>query len=87
MERNRFGVFPPEIWCYILCYVNDTEDLLKLKCVNRLFYHEIRNRDPLGSLVKSITVSAGNFFNYPSTIYFLHTICAKINQRVNNICC
>eukprot|EP00029_Vermamoeba_vermiformis_P003864 TRINITY_DN14395_c0_g1_i1.p1 TRINITY_DN14395_c0_g1~~TRINITY_DN14395_c0_g1_i1.p1 ORF type:complete len:270 (+),score=25.46 TRINITY_DN14395_c0_g1_i1:46-855(+) len=38
---------PPEVWCHILAYVRDIDDVVVTKRINRLFYNEMKDKDPL----------------------------------------
>jgi hypothetical protein len=40
---------PPEVWCHILSYVreDDIDEVIVAKRINRTFYNELKDRDPL----------------------------------------
>ncbi len=40
-------VLPPEVWCHILTYVRDIDDVVVAKRINKLFYAEMKDKEPL----------------------------------------
>lgn len=59
MEENEREILPTEVWCHILTFVNDFDDIMALKITNRFSYQELRTRDPLSTIDKAIKISEG----------------------------
>jgi hypothetical protein len=66
MEVNKRTrtVLPNEVWSHILSYVNDLDDLIDLKLVNRIFYQELKPRDPFAIIDSRIKISKGKINKY-----------------------
>jgi small GTP-binding protein len=75
MEVNKRTrtVLPNEVWSHILSYVNDLDDLIDLKLVNRIFYQELKPRDPFAIIDSRIKISKDllAFFHKRNAAYSL----------------